>query len=504
MMMQSQASVRQASILFAIFCAIYFFELASFPLSIDEELAAFRTDASVWVAQGRWGAYLIETIIMPQPILPFITPGIFGAGCVVAYLLVMDMIGQSELSLTEYACFAIFCGFPTWFFIVEFYSNIAAVGIAFAFMTFAVWLANRQNGSKPILQFCCAIAAGAFAFSIYQSLAPAMLTMGIAIAVLRALRGSEESFSKNLVRIGFLLAGSLMLYAVGLIAFKAFITLRSEYFDSLFQPAVLFQQPFAVASRALTAMADAIGLRQHGYGAALWAIPPLLALGGAAIFFGPSRQRIGLTAAAAVSLVVPFGLHLVSAGNMPMRSLVGVPIAIWLFTYAAVDSRHSKLRVPARVMLLAALFQILVIQNSYQASSYLAGKHDALLATSVQQRLSLAPGFDPKITYALSTFGSRPFTTVYPRPDNSTVGHSFFEWDGGNPWRIASYMRLLGFTNLTGATPEQVDQTIVRLATLPVWPAPGSVQIDGSIALVRLGETPSYANQQALKRAGNR
>jgi len=66
-----------------------------------------------WSRKEDGGAYLIETFIMPQPILPFITPAIFGVGSVVAYLLVMDMIGQSELSLAEYACFAIFCGFPT-------------------------------------------------------------------------------------------------------------------------------------------------------------------------------------------------------------------------------------------------------------------------------------------------------------------------------------------------------------------------------------------------------
>lgn len=500
--MQIQNYTRQACVLFGIFCAMYFFELASFPLSIDEELGAFRTDASVWVAQGRWGSYLIETYIMPQPILPFIAPAIFGLGCVIAYLLVMDMIGQRELSLAEYACFAIFCGFPTWFFIVEFYSNIAAVGFAFATMTFAVWLASHADGSKLIPFFLAAIVAGAFAISIYQSLAPAMLTMSIAIAVLRAHRGSEPQFLSNLWRIGALLIGSLLLYAVVLFVFKMFITLRSEYFDSLFRPDMLLQQPLVVAFGTLIAMGDTFGFRELGYGVALWAIPPLLALGGVAIFRGSSSHRVALTVAAAASLAVPFGLHLVSAGQMPTRSLVGVPIAVWLFAYLAVGSRHASVRIPASAMLAAALFQILVIQNSYQASSYLVGKHDALLAASIQERLSSAPGFDPKATYALNVFGSRPFKTTYPRPNSSTIGHSFFEWDGGNPWRIAYYMRLLGFTNLTGATPEQVDQTISRLATLPVWPAPGSVQIDGNIALLRLGESPSYQNQQSLARTG--
>jgi hypothetical protein len=155
-------------------------------------------------------------------------------------------------------------------------------------------------------------------------------------------------------------------------------------------------------------------------------------------------------------------------------------------------------------LLALALFQIQVIQNYRQASSYLVEKHDTLLAAALYDRLSTAPGFDAKRTYAISVFGSQPFATTYPRTPGSTVGYSFFEWDGGNSWRIAYYMKLLGYSNLNGATQDQVDQTIVRLSMMPAWPAPGSVEIKDDIALIRLGETPSYPNQQALTRVTNR
>jgi hypothetical protein len=501
---QTQFLVRQAAILFAIFCAVYFFELASFPLSIDEEMAAFRTDASGWVAQGRWGAYLFETYILPQPVLPFITPAIFGVGCVIAYLLVMDMIGQTELSLTEYACFVIFCGFPTWFFIVEFYSNIAAVGFAFALMTFAVWLGRRASASHPILYFLGATAAGAVALSIYQGLVPAMLTMGIAVAMLRAQRGSDKSLVGEVMRVGLLLACSLAAYAVVQIIFRAFITLRSAYFDSLVRPELLLQQPLLVLSRTLASVTESIGLDQPGYGVPLWAIPPLLALGVAAILFGPARQRLLMAAAALVALAAPFGINLISGGVVPTRGLIGLPVAIWLFTYLAVGATNSKMRIAGGLMLAVAVFQILVMQASYQASSSLAGKSDMLLAASLHDRLTAAPGFDPKVKYALSTFGSRPYPSIYPKPKSSTVGSSFFEWDGGNAWRIARYMTLLGFSNVTAASVEQVDRSIARLATMPAWPAEGSIEIDGDIALVRLGNAPSFANQQAMERVGVR
>ncbi|TIV46186.1 MAG: hypothetical protein E5V96_08350, partial [Mesorhizobium sp.] len=64
MMLIRPSSIRAAINLFAIFVAMYFSELASFSLSIDEEVAAFRTDSSIWIAQGRWGAYLIERFLI--------------------------------------------------------------------------------------------------------------------------------------------------------------------------------------------------------------------------------------------------------------------------------------------------------------------------------------------------------------------------------------------------------------------------------------------------------
>ncbi|TIO54556.1 MAG: hypothetical protein E5X80_11500 [Mesorhizobium sp.] len=498
------SSIRAAINLFAIFVAMYFSELASFSLSIDEEVASFRTDASIWIAQGRWGAYLIERFLIPNPVMPLLAPAIFGAGCVAAYLFVMDAIDKRELSIAEYACFVIFCAFPTWFFIVEFYSNIAAVGIGLAASAFAIWLINKKDIPAAGSRFLVAVAAGGFAISIYQSFAPAILVLGIAVCVLRARAGIERSLLKDLIRVGVLVAGSAVFYAVGNAIFKSFISQRSEYFESLFQPGFLFQHPMVVAGRVLEAIGGALGLDHGTYGVILWAVPLLLVLGGWTLFKESPRTKLLLPLAALVCLFIPFGVHALAAGIMPVRSLVGLPIAVWLFVYLAVTSNNARISIVSAILLGAVIFQIQVIQNYRQASSYLVDKHDTLLAAAIYDRLAATPGFDAKRSYALSVFGGLPFATNYPRPPSSTVGYSFFEWDGGNPWRITSYMKLLGYSNLNGPTDQQVDQTIVRLSAMPVWPAPGSLEIQGDVVVIRLGETPSYANQQALARVANR
>ncbi|TPI71980.1 glucosyltransferase domain-containing protein [Mesorhizobium sp. B2-8-9] len=498
------SSIRAAINLFAIFVAMYFSELASFSLSIDEEVAAFRTDSSIWIAQGRWGAYLIERFLIPNPVMPLLAPAIFGAGCVAAYLLVMDTIDKHRLSIAEYACFTTFCAFPTWFFIVEFYSNIAAVGIGLAASAFAIWLISKNGSPADGRRFLVAVVAGGFAISIYQSFAPAILVLGIAVCVLQARAGIERSQPKDLIRVGGLVVGSAIFYAVGNAIFKSFISKRSEYFESLFQPGFFFQHPVVVTGRVLEAVGEALGLDRGAYGVILWAVPLLLILGVWTLFKELSRTRLLLLAAALVCLFIPFGVHVLAAGIMPLRSLVGLPIAVWLFVYLAVTSSNAKISIVSAILLGVVIFQIQVIQNYRQASSYLVDKHDTLLAAAIYERLTAMPGFDARRAYALCVFGGLPFATNYPRPPSSTVGYSFFEWDGGNAWRITYYMKLLGYSNLNGPTDQQVDQTIVRLSTMPVWPALGSLEIQGDIVLIRLGEGPSYANQQALTRVANR
>ncbi|WP_296742899.1 glucosyltransferase domain-containing protein [Mesorhizobium sp.] len=497
------ATIKAAINLFAIFVALYFSELASFSLSIDEEVAAFRTDASIWIAQGRWGAYLVETFLIPHPVMPFLPPAVFGVGCVTAYLLVMDAIGKHELSIAEYACFTIFCAFPTWFFLVEFYSNIGAVGIGLAAATLAVWLISKKDPPVASSRFLAAIAAGGFAISIYQSFVPAILVLGIAFSVLQTRVSTKMSLPKHLIRVAVLLAGSAVFYVVGNAIFKSFTSQRSEYFESLFQPAFLFQHPIVVIGRILEAVRGAFGLDHDTYGVVLWTIPVLLIFGGWTLLKESPRANLPLLAIALVSLTVPFGVHFLAAGSMPVRSLIGLPIAVWLFVYLALTSRNARIRTISAILLGVAAFQILMIQNYRQASSSLVDKHDTLVAAAIYDRLTMTEGYDARRTYALSVFGGLPFATNYPRPPSSTVGYSFFEWDGGNPWRIAYYMRLLGYSNLNGSTDQQADQTIVRLSTMPVWPAPGSVEIEGDVALIRLGDQPSVANQQALARAVN-
>jgi hypothetical protein len=329
---------------------------------------------------------------------------------------------------------------------------------------------------------------------------------GAGVLVLKTLFERKPVSGTTMLRLTAMVICSAVLYFAVNAGFRLVVPERSEYMDSLLQIGFLFQNPITVIGRTLNATAGVYGLTDRVYGGALWGVPIVLGLGAVALFkalsWAPARHRAFLLLGAISLLVLPFAMHLVSAGLAPTRGLVAVPFAVWLFTYIAIVTPNRPVRLLTTVSLSLSLFQILVVHNSFQASNFFAAKHDEVVAASMYERLTSLPEFDPTQVYPIAVFGSRPFNTSYPRPLSSTVGHSFFEWDGGNPWRIASYMSMLGLGNLTGPTRQQIDSTIIRLARLPVWPAKDSVQIVDGIVLVRLGETASSLNVAALKRVG--
>ena len=69
---------------------------------------------------------------------------------------------------------------------------------------------------------------------------------------------------------------------------------------------------------------------------------------------------------------------------------------------------------------------------------------------------------------------------------SETLGASFFEWDGGNPWRIVSFLGSMGNQRLGAPTREQAAAARRDAAALPSWPAPGSVVYRGGVVIVKL------------------
>jgi hypothetical protein len=492
--------------LFLIFVGVYFFELATFPLSIDEELAAYRTDPAVWVHQGRWASYLFELFILPRPTLPVVPPAIFGVTIAASYMFILQLVsGRRRLRTADYLLFVIFCGYPTWFFLVEFYSNIAAVGLGVLACTISTWLTlSEKRHSFPGGALVGAAVLGAFAIGIYQSLLFLLIAQGCGVVLLCDFTRIAPMRWRELAKVALVAAGSILLYFCADVVFRLLFPGKDAYVDSLLNPQMLLSSPGVVIRNTLNAVSGAYGLTTQVFREPMWGAALVLMCGvAAAIGRWRSENRRALilwVGCALIVLLAPFSLHLLSGGNFPTRSLVAVSFAVWLFGYLAVYSPQRTLAIAGTASVALTSFQLIVVGNRYQASSYFLARHDLALAAALEDRISASPGFDPAKVYALVVFGGLPFSNGYPPPRSSTIGGSFFAWDGGSPARIVPYMRLFGWNNLSVPTVAQQDRVFEKLSAFPVWPAEGSVQLDGDVILVRLAKNPSVADRAILKR----
>ncbi|MDX9839272.1 MAG: hypothetical protein RBT39_17055 [Azoarcus sp.] len=59
----------ELGVLLLIFVVLYYYRLANYYPLIDDEVAAVRTSPEIWLSQGRWGAYLFELLVLPNPVL---------------------------------------------------------------------------------------------------------------------------------------------------------------------------------------------------------------------------------------------------------------------------------------------------------------------------------------------------------------------------------------------------------------------------------------------------
>ncbi|MGE0281527.1 MAG: glucosyltransferase domain-containing protein [Rhizobiaceae bacterium] len=498
-------------ILMLIFCFCYFFELASFPFSLDEEWAALRKDPTVWIGQGRWGSFLIEKYILPQAAIPVVPQLMFGLGCAASFLMVLRALGRDifNLSVADYASFVFFCAFPAWFFIVEFSSNIGSVGLGMTSGTYGAYLAmtseRAKGGLSGVLLLLLVSLLGAFAIATYQTLLFYLFCICAGCLIGRSLHQEGSVDRWLLLKAALFLIGSVAFYAVVSALFKNLYSIQETYTNAFFHLDYFLADPVQAMIKTATEGAAFYGVVEAVYHSPVWALPIVilagaigLAVDGRLHAFG----RLAVLAGAAAILAAPFALNPFFPGLVLGRTMVAVPVAAWLLCYFGLNSPHHVVRAATSVALAVAIAQIVVLQNRSQASGYFLAKHDLLVATSIYDRLGNSPAFRKGTRYAIAVYGGRTYRTVFPVPATSNAAASFLGPFVGNSQRVLSYLKIVGLEGLRPATQAELDAVVVRLSKMPIWPAAGSVVLENGVLLVRLARDPGPTETESLKRVG--
>lgn len=481
---------------------LYGYEIFNFTLSPDEELYGYVYESDWWllaIAQGRWAMGLLDRVIPPIGAIPMISTVIFCAGLGVSgYLLARVLFRRSSAQL---AFVGIYVSSPLWPHLVEFNISSWQIGIGYVLLTLALVFFI----SKPRFGDLWVTILLVFATGIYQSFYTWFLVLlclqHLSVLLEIAPVGVSEHRQRfPWLRICLVAAGGLIGYlAVGRLLLAA-LSLKLTYIQGYVRLAEFTTTPSAAIARTLQRTwqllsgTDPIFL---GYGYVLVLLPliGLLTVLVRLLWRAPLRasQRLLGGAILAAALVLALSLLVVSAGGVPTRALTSwIPISGFLAGVAfSFSGRFEKLLYG---VLAAALFVSVWVSVSLFYTDHLARQRDQVLAVRIMNRVdNLVP---------LPSTGRIPFVVVGAVPAKAAgpfrkleiFGDSYFDsaHEGGNPWRVASYLRTLGIDTLEPHSLAEAVPYRAVIEAMPVWPAVGSVAMVDRFLVIKLGPVSRF------------
>jgi len=123
--------------------------IVNFFLSIDDEAGAFRTDPSIWIADGRWTAFIVEKFIFTQPVMPFV-PNLFFYVCLAASYMFILRAYQLRFSWITALAYGVLIAHPIWWFIAEFYSNTPSTGLGILSLSIATYIIMKTGAHDRV------------------------------------------------------------------------------------------------------------------------------------------------------------------------------------------------------------------------------------------------------------------------------------------------------------------------------------------------------------------
>ncbi len=485
-----QANAKLLFFLAGIALAAYGFRLFNFDLTIDDEInAAFTGPTFLWLEQGRWGMYVLNALILPHTVIPFVPLFLALLFHTSAILLLLESWEVSSM-LDRCVAGAIGMGFPVFAFMYTFSAWNFGVGIGLFCLALSVFFYRRLN---PRLRLLAALPA-AFAIGIYQGFLPALMAAYLADMLLNWLHGRAIGI-RQLVYIAVIYALAIAAYVLVDRATLLVLGIQqsNEVTRYLTSGSVVAQLP-AIAAATGTTMVSVYSGAASIYATSMWALPILLFALVSAFFLrvALSPRSLGSKLLAmlfgAVLVLLPFASGFALAGYLAMRFMVALPVAIMGFTASALDNAPRPYRYVLMALAAVCVFQFTVSTNSLFGSSELALQADRLMASRLIEDIEAAKdeANTPETKY-LEVVGyySRQSTPLMPKSE--TFGASFFEWDQGSAGRIVLFLQTIGYNGLQAAPLDTRIQLVPIAEAMPAWPRRGSVLAVGDTVVVKFG-----------------
>ena len=473
-------------------------------LSIDDEFAAFRTNATIWLKEGRLVSYWMEALMRQTSlfVLPYMML-VFSQ--VFAFFAVLRLLDSRPRSWMHVAVFTAYASSPVTWELMQFNTNVPGYSIGLVLVSVALLLHGQLvdegvSSRGGLLAGGALVGLLALALLVYQSL----ITVYLVVAVGLLLRECIYDASAHRIRRGvgliilatvlsiavYWLLGRLALLAGGLSGFTYLDSYRfqgsgSELLRSVLDEMVRFYSgsPSVYGLRLLSlplltvsfvVLIVVIGWNHSGDKSWL----PVQRF---------QKRRLGLIL---LLLMSPF-LVCLKTGPLPVRTYLALPFVLLVLSliFDILLSRTQRFRLVGILLTAAVAFQSVAAVSEYYAAAGFAQDRDRTIAVDMISRIRSNPNYDPAKTYYLMTHGFIPglkSLSPYRVSRDAVASASFFDWDNGNPKRIASYLRLNGLP-IAVALRDRRAAAERQMKALRPWPSSESIRIEDDLILIKLG-----------------
>ncbi len=487
----SNAASRSAVFFPVLLCIALFtygFEIFGFHLTIDEEVHAdFVGGIPSWLNQGRWSMAALSFFI-PSTVVPTVSPMLGIALSMLGWwLLVAKGLNLGDDKSLWAVALAITV--PTYAFSVTFSTLAYGLGAAnlclAAFAHYALKLEIRSLLLSSLF--------GAIAIGIYQPYLFALIPVAL-VLIYRQPDDAQGAIAKS--AIAALIGAAIAYLAIDYLARFVFGS-NLQYVGKFVDIEGFFRSPLARIGRNAAAI---VSLDAHKFGLhspALLATCSAVLLALLASHKGQSLRAwlVGISLLAGV-LLTPIVADAIAVDGAPMRSVVYYPVIVCLLVALALNRTGASFRLGIYVVTIFAIIGNATIANRLFGASEMAYEFDKGLARDVlleTRRQNLVTTDYQILTTEVVGTKSWPESRIMPRRE--TFGASFFEWEGGNRFRVAAFLRLAGVTAV-GAGDDLRVKVVAKAMTMPSWPNTGWVALDQGVLIIKFSD---YTAPQKLQ-----
>jgi len=451
---------------------------------------------------------LLTAIVPNFSAIPIISTTIFVICLATGALLLSSLYARTNSEAIAFS--GILIASPIWLHIGEFNTLSWGVGIGLLATCVAIRFVLTP---RPLAVLLAGLLA-AFALSVYQS-----LIVVYAIVCVTALVGSNpfwqipilESETIGRSRLLLNIIASMLFAAIAYVAIQFMAVkiahVQMGYVENFIQPRAFLNDFFGTTKRVISRI----------QGLLVGSDPTFLGWGRAVLFpawLGVAAGLAGLVTSrryswplratsilAFIAIIVgAAGLIIASAGQIPTRALVGFPLIYALLGLSGFRA-ISRPRWISWSVLAYSIFICAWTSTSLFYLDQLVRQRDQVTAEHLIYEIKSVAGTNQDAAIPITVVGELHYEDTFEgHPSNIEIfGTSFFQQDGGNIYRIASYLRLLGLSHLQPVPIENVRDRLPAIDQMPKWPTPGSVANLNGIIVIKLGPL-SYQQQLALEK----